>query len=695
MKKILIVLLTLVLLLQAAPLPALAEGEAAPVPLTGEKNARNCEAVAREAGETDGGTAEMKQAEETPARAAAAGTSSGRTSVAKPTMDELRQRLDAVPDITDLYSVGPILTQGSYRPAVLSQSARANALAWINYFRTAAGLSEVSFTDALNLSASWGALVLAMGDQFTHYPEQPEGMSDEDYQKGFYATSNSNISWCAGYDSRDSLATAVWGQIEDWDASNIRVLGHRRWLLDPRTKTMGVGSAESDRYYQDYGVLEYYTDIRVFGDGVTTQSVTDYDFISWPASGNNISETFACYDPWSVTLNPARYSAPDGSKVQVKLTRKSDGKVWTFSSKTDTTTIGDDYDFFNVDNLGYGVDNCIVFRPACTDFTSYDGEYTVDITGITDSSGKAASLHYSVLFAPYKAPAFKSQSLVLSGEIGLNFFLELPTDYYDFSDSYMTFTIGNSSAVQRADFDPDFMNSAGTRYGFTCYVKSIQMADTVTATFHYGDGKTVSKQYSVAQYIEFFEKNQGSFNAKTISLIRAIADFGHYEQIYLSDVNGWTIGDSYAEMTRYYTEEFAYGTIKAAVEDLAFAKELDGSDVEKATYKLHLDSTTTVDVYLTPKEGKTLTASASFNGKTYQAAKQSDGRYLVRIPDISAHQLGDMITVTGSAGGAFTVKVSALSYTRSVLNSTSSNKAAKDGLSALYEYYAAVLAYRG
>ena len=120
---------------------------------------------------------------------------------------------------------------------------------------------------------------------------------------------------------------------------------------------------------------------------------------------------------------------------------------------------------------------------------------------------------------------------------------------------------------------------------------------------------------------------------------------------------------------------------------------LGNSDVEKATYKLHLDSETTEDVFLTPKNGKTLTASATFNGKTYTAVKQSDGRYLVQIPNISAHQLGDMITITGTAGTAFSVQVSALSYTRSVLNSTSTNQAAKDGLSALYAYYSAVLAY--
>ena len=52
-----------------------------------------------------------------------------------------------------------------------------------------------------------------------------------------------------------------------------------------------------------------------------------------------------------------------------------------------------------------------------------------------------------------------------------------------------------------------------------------------------------------------------------------------------------------------------------------------------------------------------------------------------------------MITITGDAGGAFTVKVSALSYVRSVL-ANDMPVPDKDGLSALYQYYAAVMAYR-
>ena len=682
MKKIAGVLLAVILLLQYVPFAALAAEESV-LPFPQEDTMVNTAPSMRGAGEESvfEGSDETETEAEAQPRLAASGTFSGRSSVAKPTMEELRQRLAAIPEISELVpGYQPYFTGSEeYYPLVLSDEAYANGLAWINYFRTAAGLGEVTLTDELNLSAAWGAMWLIMGEPGLGI------MSEEDDLKGFNAAVQSNISVSAGDWGIYSLGDAVVGQMEDGDEEMMPTVGHRRWLLDPRTRTMGIGSFSEEEYY--------ITDIRVFGDDVSTQDVTDYDFISWPASGNNISELFFRTDPWSITLNPARYAAPDRSKVQVTLTRKRDDMVWVFNKDTDISVIYQGADYFNVDNDEYGVPNCIIFRPYETDLLPMDGEFVVDVTGITDTAGNPASLHYTVLFDSFEKPAFKSQSLVLSGEIGVNFFLDLPSiDGVDYWQSYMEFKVGNGKPV-KVMFDPDKTNSKGY-YGFTCYVSSIEMADTITATFHYGTGKTISKEYSVARYIESFDKNAGKYDEKTVDLIHAIADFGHYEQIYLSDVNGWTIGENYREMTNYYTTEFDYPTILSAVESKAFVKPTGNANVEKATYKLHLDSVTTVDVFLTVKSGVTLTASATFNGKTYSAVKQSDGRYMVQIPNISAHQLGDMITITGNAGGAFTVKVSALSYTRSVLNSTATNTAAKDGLSALYKYYAAVLAYR-
>ena len=299
-------------------------------------------------------------------------------------------------------------------------------------------------------------------------------------------------------------------------------------------------------------------------------------------------------------------------------------------------------------------------------------------------------------------PAFKSQSLILSGEIGMNFYLDLSQLTGDErSASYVEFTVGKAAPVQVA-FDANKTNSKGY-FGFTCYVKSIQMADTITAVYHYGDGKTISKEYSVVKYIQAVEKNASSYNAKTLALVRSIADFGHYAQIYLAEVNGWTIGENYTEMALHFADTYNYADILSKVQANAFVKAIDGTNITKATYKLHLDAETTVDVYLTTKDGKaptnvTLTIHEEESGrettKKVTPVKQSDGRYLIRISGISAHKLGDMISITGTAGKDFTVQVSALSYVRSVLNNSGSTTAAKNCMAALYSYYAATMAYR-
>ena len=301
-------------------------------------------------------------------------------------------------------------------------------------------------------------------------------------------------------------------------------------------------------------------------------------------------------------------------------------------------------------------------------------------------------------------PVFKTHSLTLSGQIGVNFFLELPEiDGVDYADSYVEFTISGKGGKTFTDpYDPNFMNESKKYYGFTCCVSSIQMADTITATFHYDDGKTVSEEYSIAEYIEMFEERRSLFDEKTTAMIESIADYGHYIQIYLSDVNEWTIGTDYAEMERHYTESYDYADVLANVESNAIVRTIAGSNVEKVNYRLQLWSETTLQVFLKTKDGSAPTgvtvtidelASGKTTTKTVTPARQSDGRYLVQIAGISAHRLGDTVTIKGEAGGAFTVKVSPMSYVFDVLTYNTDTKS-RDGVSSLYGYYKAVFAYR-
>ena len=183
------------------------------------------------------------------------------------------------------------------------------------------------------------------------------------------------------------------------------------------------------------------------------------------------------------------------------------------------------------------------------------------------------------------------------------------------------------------------------------------------------------------------------YDEKTLNLIRAIADYGHYAQPFLSDVNNWTLGKDYAVMTEFYTGFYDMSTIREAGKNYSLTKDVSNSDITRVTYRLVLESETMLDVFMTVKEGTELTASASFNGTTYTAEKQSDGRYRVRISGISALQFGDNISISGNARGNFTINVSALAYVRNVLNSDSFGDDAKDAMAAFYKYCEAAIAY--
>ena len=183
-------------------------------------------------------------------------------------------------------------------------------------------------------------------------------------------------------------------------------------------------------------------------------------------------------------------------------------------------------------------------------------------------------------------PEFKTRSLLLSGQIGVNFFMNLPEiEGVDYSESYMTFSItGRGTTTERDDFDLNFRDQSGKGYyGFTCFVNSIQMADTITATFHYGNGKTVSTDYSVATYIAYFDDHHTGFPNATFNLIKAIGDYGHYSQPFLSEENDWIIGKDYAEMTHYYAKSYDYDAIKKAMESYVFVKNIAGTKVKNAT----------------------------------------------------------------------------------------------------------------
>ena len=321
-----------------------------------------------------------------------------------------------------------------------------------------------------------------------------------------------------------------------------------------------------------------------------------------------------------------------------------------------------------------------------------DGKLTYTATAILDGTAYQATKDVVIERAK---PVFKTHSLVLSGEIGVHFFMKLPEiEGVDYSESYMSFRV--KDLEKRVNFDPEKMNAGKTYYRFTCFVPSIMMAQPITATFHYGEDQTVEQTYTIMQYIQEFEKRSDEFPAATQQVVKALANFGHYIQPFLSDVRGWKIGTDYAEMTEHFKESYSEEELAAvgeAVADQAIVRDPGSSRIQKVTYNLVLDSETAIRVYLKPKRGYSGEVMATLDGGTENVAEaESDGRYLITIPNISAHQLGDMHTISVTAGGSFTIEVSALSYIQSILTSDTykADQNARNAMAALYEYYHAV-----
>ncbi len=298
-----------------------------------------------------------------------------------------------------------------------------------------------------------------------------------------------------------------------------------------------------------------------------------------------------------------------------------------------------------------------------------NGDYDTDYA----SAPRTVTL---TVYEPVTVPKFASHSLVLSGQIGVNFFMDLRA----LSDeervgTYMTFAISGKGSVpsEPVYFDASQMNSDALYHKFTCYVNSIQMADTITATYHWfedGAEKTVSENYSIKQYISSFDAKKESYDEKTVALVHALADYGHYVQSFLDEHNdNWSVGTDYAEMDLHYAENYDITAIMTAVSGYAIVKDdqTDG-DIEAITYALLLDSETAIKVYFTPSSEYTGTPSVTVDGNAY-TAKKTGGRYVVVIPNISAHQLivSHTIELTTTKGTA-TVTVSALSYVKGALD---------------------------
>ena len=297
----------------------------------------------------------------------------------------------------------------------------------------------------------------------------------------------------------------------------------------------------------------------------------------------------------------------------------------------------------------------------------------------------------------------------------MRFYVYLP-ESLQIATTNVSFTIsgknGNSYA-STVPYSTDLKTNSKGYIGFTYYVNTIQMADTITATMHYtenGEAKTLEKTYTVKEYFETFdaayEANPEDYTEEVVNLIKATADLGHYLQPYVKDREGygWSFGegtDQHVEMDHYYAKTYSADDLSSttsAVASHALSVETSGSvtnDIRKLGYTIDFESTMALRVTVTVKSDYTGTVTANWTSEkgdsgectVSQPSTNDTSVYLVEVPNIMAHQLSDKYTITiTTENGTITLTASALSYAQMMLASANGNTTTQNAMIAFYRY---------
>ncbi|WP_161793319.1 CAP and S-layer homology domain-containing protein [Cohnella kolymensis] len=282
-------------------------------------------------------------------------------------------------------------TATPYTPGTLRPDYIQDGLNAVNFYRFISGLPyDITTTAALNLKAQHGSVLLAAGDEFSHTPAQPADMANEFYKIGYGSTSSANIYGSYGYVDH-IMARSIDAYMEDSDTYNLDRVGHRRWILNPPLKQVGLGLADSKTKWT-------YSALQVFD--VSRSGEVDYRYIAYPAPGPIPNEVFESYYAWSVSINPDEYATPAQSQVSVTVKRERDGRTWELDAGVSQVTAKGAY--FNVENSHYGTGPAIIFRPDGIDEYRDGDRYEVTVNGLKTRYGAQTYISYAVDFISAK-----------------------------------------------------------------------------------------------------------------------------------------------------------------------------------------------------------------------------------------------------------------------------------------------------
>ena len=308
-------------------------------------------------------------------------------------------------------------------------------------------------------------------------------------------------------------------------------------------------------------------------------------------------------------------------------------------------------------------------------------------------------------------------SLSLTGNIGVNFYMELSNDIVNDESAYMNFTLPNGTTSKvyvsgthedgsTATTDTTVKNGV-TYYVFTCEVAAKEMTSDIKAQMIGNNGEKTGKVYTYtvkeyADYILSHTSAEGSnYGSATVQLVKGMLNYGGAAQKYFGYKTDQLASDGLALTEPVFDDTSIINFIKNEANKAVITNH---SDPDKVTFKsayLSLNSTTDLCVSVQFAEDVTVQedmfaiwlGSTEISKDQYEITKVNEGNcYKITLHGIKASQLQKQyeFEVHLSDAESAVLTYGATSYAYTVMSSACDNinniESLREVVKALYAY---------
>ncbi len=258
-------------------------------------------------------------------------------------------------------------------------------------------------------------------------------------------------------------------------------------------------------------------------------------------------------------------------------------------------------------------------------------------------------------------------SLSLTGNIGVNFYMELSNKIIADKDAYMQFTLPNGTVtkvlVSEAQTNTT-INAEKTYYRFPCEVASYEMTQDIKAQMFDGNGKCGKEYtYTVRDYAQYLIDHVDLYQ-DAYPFAMAMLNYGASSQKYFNkavdDLANKYLNDEKQEIPDRFDGYIDKFTAKKAENDVLG---------QFAGLNMVLESETTLNIFYEPKEGIDVSKlTFSVDGKEVTPEKRGQ-YYILSLENIKANELGTSKTFTVTDGtNTLSGDYCAMMYCYQVLN---------------------------